>query len=216
MSKFEDLLKFDCSEKIEKRSDGSIELSYLSWAWAWSYFKKHYPEAKYEIKRFSNANGEQVPYMFDKNTGYMVMTSITADDITYDMWLPVMDNKNKAMKSEPYEYSTKNNKKSVEAATMFDINKTLMRCLVKNMAMFGLGLYIYAGEDLPESEKNNETEKPTKTKISDDFDLLEELRNKKDLPNLIKFFNENQNAAKDKAAFMKEFRKLRDEIEKGA
>ena len=56
------------------------------------------------------------------------------------------------MKKTAYKYATKYGEKSVEAATSFDINKTLMRCLVKNLAMFGLGLYIYAGEDLPESE----------------------------------------------------------------
>jgi hypothetical protein len=66
------------------------------------------------------------------------------------MWLPVMDGANQAMKSESYEYSTRYGVKTVDAASMFDINKTLMRCLTKNLAMFGLGLYIYAGEDLPE------------------------------------------------------------------
>ena len=63
---------------------------------------------------------------------------------------PVMDGANKAMKNKPYSYTTRYGEKSVEAATMFDINKTLMRCLVKNLAMFGMGIYIYAGEDLPE------------------------------------------------------------------
>ena len=75
------------------------------------------------------------------------------------MWLPVMDGANKAMKRTPYKYQTKyNGEKTVEAATMMDINKTIMRCLVKNLAMFGLGLYIYAGEDLPETDKELETE----------------------------------------------------------
>ena len=69
------------------------------------------------------------------------------------MWLPVMDSSNKAMKSEGYTYDTKYKKDiSVEPATMFDVNKTIMRCLVKNLAMFGLRLYIYSGEDLPEVE----------------------------------------------------------------
>lgn len=223
MSKFEELEKFDCSKKVEKRSDGSIELSYLSWAWAWSFFKKHYPDAQYEIKKFPyGEHKELLPYMYDINTGYMVNTSITADGLTYEMWLPVMDNKNKAMKSTPYEYTTKSYKKSVEAATMFDINKTIMRCLVKNMAMFGLGLYIYAGEDLPESDNK---EKPLVNKklttekqepVNDDFDLIEELKNKKDIPNLVKFFNENQKNAKDKAVFMKEFRAIKAKLEKGA
>lgn len=64
-----------------------------------------------------------------------------------------MDSANKAMKSEGYTYDTRFKKDiSVEPATMFDVNKTIMRCLVKNLAMFGLGLYIYSGEDLPEIE----------------------------------------------------------------
>ena len=66
-----------------------------------------------------------------------------------------MDAKNKAIKLAPYTYQVWDSykkayiEKTVQAATMFDINKTLMRCLVKNLAMFGLGLYVYAGEDIP-------------------------------------------------------------------
>jgi hypothetical protein len=82
----------------------------------------------------------------------MCNTEVTIEGETLTMWLPVMDSKNRAMKSESYTYSTKYGEKTVDAATMFDVNKTLMRCLVKNLAMFGLGIYIYAGEDLPESE----------------------------------------------------------------
>jgi hypothetical protein len=80
----------------------------------------------------------------------MVYTTVTAGGLTYEMWLPVMDNANKSMKLSAYTYQTRNGEKSVEAISMFDINKAVMRCLVKNLAMFGLGLYIYAGEDLPE------------------------------------------------------------------
>lgn len=69
------------------------------------------------------------------------------------MWLPVMDSKNKAMKDNPYEYKTRFGNKFVEQASMFDVNTAIMRCLVKNIAMFGLGLYIYAGEDLPQEAK---------------------------------------------------------------
>lgn len=152
LTSFETLLSRDVNEYVEKRSDGNRELSYLSWAFAWSEFKKVYPNAKYEIRQFFNDESKMLlPYMYDKNTGYMVMTSITVDDLTYEMWLPVMDGRNKAMKSSPYTYKTKSGEKTVEAATMFDINTAIMRCLVKNMAMFGLGLYIYAGEDLPEN-----------------------------------------------------------------
>lgn len=128
MAKFEEVMKVNVNEKTEKKGN----LTYLSWAWAWAEFKKLYPDATYEVKKFDG-----LPYVHDKETGYMVYTSVTADGLTYEMWLPVMDARNKTLMN----------------ATMFDINKTIMRCLAKNLAMFGLGLYIYAGEDLPEDEQ---------------------------------------------------------------
>lgn len=141
---FEKLFNINVNDKTEKK-DG---LTYLSWAWAWAEFKKIYPNATYDIKK----NEQGLPFFYAPMLGYICYTSVTVGDLTYEMWLPVMDGKNRAMKSEPYEYSTYKGKKTVDAATMFDINKTLMRCLTKNLAMFGLGLYIYAGEDLPKSE----------------------------------------------------------------
>lgn len=153
-SKFDELLELDLTDKVEKRSNGSTELSYVSWSYAWASFKKAYPNATYEIMKFPNKDGDLLPYMCDENTGYMVMTRVTADDLTYEMWLPVMDSNNRAMKTKGYTYSTKKGDKTVEQASMFDVNKTIMRCLVKNLAMFGLGLYIYAGEDLPDNITN--------------------------------------------------------------
>ena len=146
---FEKLVQLDVSNRKEKKNG----VTYLSWAWAWQEFKLKCPDATYSIKRFYDETGIEKPYLRDQY-GIMVFTSITAKGITYEMWLPVMDGANKAMKDEPYTYKVKTNKgetleKTVAAATMFDINKTIMRCLVKNIAMFGLGLYIYAGEDLP-------------------------------------------------------------------
>lgn len=142
MEHFNKLFQLDVNGHVEKKNG----LSYLTWAWAWAEVKKIYPDASYEIKRFENG----LPYVYDPNTGYMVFTEVTIEGLTHEMWLPVMDGANKAMKSEGYTYTTKYGEKDVEPATMFDINKTIMRCLVKNLAMFGLGLYIYAGEDLPE------------------------------------------------------------------
>lgn len=148
MAVFEELNAINVNDKTEKKKSGSTELTYLSWTWAWTEVKKRYPDAHYEIMMHDG-----LPYVYDENTGYMVFTTVTIDGISHMMWLPVMDGANKAMKSKPYTYSTKyNGEKTVEAATMFDVNKTIMRCLVKNLAMFGLGLYIYAGEDLPETE----------------------------------------------------------------
>lgn len=152
---FETLFHLDVNSRVEKKKTGNTQLSYLSWAWAWAEVKKRYPEAAYKILKFEN----NLPYVYDPNTGYMVFTEVTIGDVTHEMWLPVMDGANNAMKAESYEYQVikwTNGKrdgfttKSVDPATMFDINKTIMRCLVKNLAMFGLGLYIYSGEDLPE------------------------------------------------------------------
>lgn len=151
--KFQELAKINVNEHIETRTQSGTELKYLSWTWALSEFKKSFPDFTYEVKKFDNGNGVLLPYMYDENTGYMVSTSITADYLTQEMWLPVMDSQNKAMKKDPYQYTTKTGKVvTVQSATMFDVNKAIMRCLVKNMAMFGLGLYIYAGEDLPTTE----------------------------------------------------------------
>ena len=143
--KFQELYSLDVNKYVEKKND----LSYLSWAYAWAEFKKIYPDATYEVKKDEQGRC----YFGDENIGYMVYTTVSAGGLTYEMWLPVMDGANKSMKLNAYTYQTKYAEKTVEAISMFDINKTVMRCLVKNLAMFGLGLYIYAGEDLPEDIK---------------------------------------------------------------
>lgn len=140
--KFQELYSKNVTEYIEQKNG----LNYLTWSYAWAEFKKVYPDATYEVKKDSDGRC----YFGDKDIGYMCYTSVTAGGLAYEMWLPVMDGANKAMKTEPYTYKTKFGDKAVESLTMFDVNKTIMRCLVKNLAMFGLGLYIYAGEDLPE------------------------------------------------------------------
>jgi hypothetical protein len=140
---FGELRKINVNEHAEKKEG----LTYLSWAWAWDTFKQHCPDATYLVLKDHNG----LPY-FESGAGAMVYTEVTAGGITHEMWLPVMDSKNKAMKAEPYTYMTRAGEKNVEAFTMFDVNKTIMRCLVKNLAMFGLALYIYAGEDLPDVE----------------------------------------------------------------
>lgn len=151
LTAFERLCEIDCSTHTEKKNG----LTYLSWVWAWKEFKKAHPDATYEIKHWDGK-----PYLADELLGYMVETSITAGGETHAMWLPVMNNANKAMKDKPYEIKTASGKTIVvEAATMFDINTAIMRCLVKNIAMFGLGLYIYAGEDLPELSETTLAEK---------------------------------------------------------
>ena len=169
---FEELFRLDVNERVEKKKTGNTQLSYLSWSWAWAEVKKRYEDASYIIHKFDN----NLPYVYDENTGYMVFTTVTIGGITHEMWLPVMDGANKAMKSTAYTYSTKyNGEKTVEPASMFDINKTIMRCLVKNLAMFGLGLYIYAGEDLPEEEPIAQANNDQKEQVRGLIDRLANL-----------------------------------------
>jgi hypothetical protein len=149
-SVFERLSSINVNEHVEKKSN----LTYLSWAWAWTATKTECPDATYKI-------GETE---YDEALGFMCHTSVTIEGETLEMWLPVMDGANKSMKKTSYTYSSRYGDKTVEAATTFDINKTIMRCLVKNLAMFGLGIYIYAGEDLPEGETTTtKVEAPKKT-----------------------------------------------------
>ena len=150
----EDLFKKAIRLNVNDHTDLKNNLTYLSWAWAWQEFLKICPEATYEIKKFTNPiTGKTTTYLEDEDFGIMVFTSITARGVTREMWLPVMDGANKAMRRQAYTYvvgkGQNQYEKSVEAVSMFDINKTIMRCLTKNIAMFGVGLYIYAGEDLP-------------------------------------------------------------------
>jgi hypothetical protein len=146
-SVFEVLSAINVNDKVEQKNG----LTYLSWAWAWAEVKKNYPSATYKVVKDEATN---MPFVYDPSMGYMCSTEVTIKGETLEMWLPVMDGANKAMKLEAYEYTTRYGKKTCQGATMFDINKTIMRCLVKNLAMFGLGHYIYAGEDLPQDEKS--------------------------------------------------------------
>lgn len=144
-----------CETNVNKYTEKKNGLTYLSWTYAWKEFKKIYPDARYEITHWDGH-----PYLFDENLGYMVETTVYAGGEVHSMWLPVMNSTNKAQKHIQYQIKTANGKTiTVEPATMFDINTTIMRCLVKNIAMFGLGLYIYAGEDLPELSETTLEEK---------------------------------------------------------
>ena len=120
------LSSIDCSDKVEQKG----KLTYLSWAWAWQTLMENYPDSTYEYdcgSRLENDTAE-------------VNVSVTVQGVTHSMWLPVMDNRNK----------------SIVNPTTRDISDARMRCLVKCIAMFGLAIYIYAGEDLPESTKTME------------------------------------------------------------
>ena len=124
---FDELNQVNVQDKIEKKNG----LSYLSWAYAWGELKKRHPDATYTV--YENQN--EVNYFNDGKTAW-VKTGVTVNGIEHIEYLPIMDYKNKSI--------------PVDAITSFDVNKAIQRSLTKAVARHGLGLYVYAGEDLPE------------------------------------------------------------------
>lgn len=132
---FLELSAVNCADKIEKKNN----LSYLSWAYAWSELKKLHPTAFYTV--YENAQGWN--YHTDGRTAWVktgVSVEVDGKWIEHIEYLPVMDYKNRSIPAEQL--------------TSFDVNKAIQRSLTKAVARHGLGLYIYAGEDLPEAEKD--------------------------------------------------------------
>ena len=127
------LSAIDCSAHIEKKG----KFSYLAWTWAWAMVKENYPRAYYSLS-------DDIVYS-DGTMEVRVTVGIPEGDdiigLTHQMWLPVLDFQNKAIPNP----------------NAFDINSARMRCLVKCLAMFGLGHYIYAGESAPQEPKVEET-----------------------------------------------------------
>ena len=153
------LSKIDCSDKIEKKG----KLTYLSWAWAWGILQEHYPQAQYLFYQ----GEDDVPYVkYPDGTGE-VRCRISIDNLTREMTLCVMDFKNNAVKNP----------------NSSQVNNSKMRCLTKCLAMFGLGHYIYAGEDLPED-------------VEDDIDNLDDETESKKEPTPVETPTEDVEADK--------------------
>ena len=147
------LSAIDCSDHVEQKG----KLTYLSWAWAWQKLMENYPDSTYEYAEPSSLENGTVE----------VSVSVTVQGVTHSMWLPVMDNRNK----------------SISNPTTRDISDARMRCLVKAIAMHGLGIYIYAGEDLPESTK---TEVVSEEQAACIKDMLEQ--SEADVRQFLKYF----------------------------
>ena len=125
------LSKIDCSDKVEKKG----KLSYLSWAWAWGVLQEHYPQAQYLFYQ----GEDDVPYVKYPDGTAEVRCRVSIDNLSREMTLCVMDFKNNA----------------VQNPNSSQVNNSKMRCLTKCLAMYGLGHYIYAGEDVPVEDKES-------------------------------------------------------------
>lgn len=128
-SVFETLNEVNVNDKVEKKNG----LSYVSWAYAWGELKKRYPLATYTV--YENKDGWN--YFTDGRTGW-VKTGVTVEGLELIEYLPIMDYNNKSI--------------PLEKITSFDVNKAIQRSLTKAIGRHGLGLYVYAGEDLPECD----------------------------------------------------------------
>lgn len=143
---FKELYCFNVNENKEQKN----KLDYLSWAWAWAEVKKMHPGADFKIYESKNPDGWDINYFSDGRTCW-VKVGVMIDCLEHIITLPVMDFKNQSI--------------PLEKVTSFDVNKAIMRCLAKACALHGLGLYIYAGEDLPEDDPDLKKEtKPTQKK----------------------------------------------------
>ena len=161
---FNKLNTINVSDKTEKKNG----LTYLSWAWAWGEVKKAFPDTTYTI--YENDLGWN--YHTDNRTAW-VKTGVTVNGIEHIEYLPVMDYRNKSIPAD--------------TVTSFDVNKAIQRSLTKALARHGLGLYIYAGEDLPEDEKPNEpVKKVDKKSIEPGFSEMAESQITKSQANVLK------------------------------
>ena len=136
---FSQLNSINVNEHTEKKNN----LTYLAWAYAWGELKKAFPDSTYKI--YENENGWF--YHTDGKTCW-VKTGVTVNGIENIEYLPVMDYRNKSISSD--------------SVTSFDVNKAIQRSLTKAVARHGLGLYIYAGEDLPNDDQSDDKKKINK------------------------------------------------------
>ena len=169
---FEQLNNINVQDKIEKKGN----LSYLSWAFAWEQLKIKHPKAQYKV--YEREDG--VIYWTDNKTAW-VKVSVTVDDMEHIEYLPIMDYKNKSI--------------PVGQVSSFNVNTSIQRALTKAIARHGLGLYIYAGEDIPSSEKDDLLEEERQSLYDECRDLkdsiIDALGQAIDLNNLKEIWEEN-------------------------
>jgi len=170
-----ELLKINVNDHTEKKGN----LTYLSWAWAWAEVLKIDPAARWTAHEWDG-----LPLMYLKNGSAMVKVSVEIKGDVKTCVLPVMDHRNRA----------------VIDPDSFQVNTAIMRCLAKAIAMHGLGLYIYSGEDLPEGDIG-------------DPKIIDKIRALPDITSLNRFYKEL--SVDDRARYMGHFATRKKELTGG-
>ena len=185
LSVFEVLNSVNVGEHTEKKGN----LTYLSWAWAWAEVKKRYPDAFYTI--YENQQGFN--YHTDGKTCW-VKTGVTIEGLEHIEYLPVMDYNNRSI--------------AADKVTSFDVNKAIQRSLTKAAARHGLGLYIYAGEDLPEGEAERQ--------LDDLGKAIAEVKAARSIEILEQTYRKYENKYKNEKAFINACTLRKNELQKAA
>ena len=168
---FKALNDINVNDKTEKKNG----LTYLSWAYSWGELKKMFPDSNYTV--YENSEGWN--YFTDGKTCW-VKTGVTVNGIEHIEYLPVMDFKNKSIPAD--------------SVTSFDVNKAIQRSLTKAVARHGLGLYIYAGEDLPEEEVKKQEEAKNNKATPEQLLEIESLFDEKSLNAMLGYFGVKKSA----------------------
>ena len=165
-SVFQTLSKIDVSHMTEKKG----QFTYLSWTHAWKAVKDNYPEATFVKTVYTDNQNNPLPFMRDHKGNTFVGVSVTIEGITIEEVYPVTDIRNKAM-AHP---------------DAFSVNTSLQRCLTKALAYHGLGINVYAGEDLPMETSNVEVLDDYKDKADGFKDKIKSAKNQKALDAIAK------------------------------
>lgn len=179
------LSAIDCSKHVEKKNG----FTYLSWAWAWSILKQHYPTAQY-TKHLFQVNGNQLPYMLDADGNAYVTVTVKILDGDNPNGLSAIESATEIMPVLNHA------NRPIKNPNSFEVNASLQRCMVKAIAALGLGCYIYAGEDMPMESPtamvqapNIKTDMKQPQKIASPLTLEQEIALAPDLETLKRIYN---------------------------
>lgn len=199
-SVFHKLNRIDTSKETENING---KTPYLPWAKAWEIVKREYPDAYYRVVEYDSK-----PYIYDENLGYLVHTAVSIDGETLEEYLPVMDSSHRARKSHPYTIKYSKSEVVVEPATARDISDAIHRCLVKNLALFGLGINLWYKEDMSEAAREEQELKAWEEFEKTSIGWIEQMNTAEELNNYASQLGQNATRPAIKEALIRRRKEL--------